>query len=731
MKEGEGRAPRHAAWTAALAEGRGAEILAELLARHRRLPEAPAPAILGAEAAFQAGRHELALELLAAALRLKPGLPRLHGLARRLIRALSEAGRLAEAHRALRLLDPAPAPLVIRHVRDLLEADILVEEAAAAAAMVTDPRDRLRLLDLAIGVLPRRAAARHLLLALARDAPAWTGEGLRKLCGGLAQAGEAGEARALLARGRFADAEDRALCEAFLLRGEGRLEEARARLAPFLAADQPRPELLMAAHDWAWEALALEEATGLALRLLRCGAAAGAPSPMLIVWLAKLLAEQGLHAEAWEAVAALREALRAEIARAPAPPQPETNLAFRAALSLADVPSARLLAARLGPNSSPSHALSTLAALPEREPVAARFVERAAAAWRDPPRALTAALDSDLAIIAPMGMLSWLLLREAAEDGPVALPEQQACHLVLATALAQAEAAGLDVVVLPSPGYAVPPPLLARGVPFVSYHSFAPPGAGVHVKGGPLPDTVLIDSAGYSGWSAACGRELGELPLAEVPAETARAWLAGERRRLSDSNLSKWQQRARGGGGLPRGPAVLVALQVPDDNALRHRWVDMYALARAVVARFRGSGTTVVIKRHPKCRDPRTDALLRELGREAHVLVSDASIHDLLPAVQAVYCVNSGLGAEALLYGVAVHIAGLVDYRHACHEAHHLDALLTGEAACNPRLDAETLARYLYWYRNHHHVPLDRPGALEAAIRDRIILPARRRRQGA
>jgi hypothetical protein len=700
--------------------------LADLLARHRRNPAAPAIAAFAAEAAFQAGLWEQALELLAKAVALRPDAARHARLARQLVVAFNGIGQGEFAHRAFELLKEPSEAFRLRHLCSLLEQGTLIEAAATIAGQLREAESVRRAFKLAARARPRHPDALHVLIALARTGRVEV-SALYRLIGALAQAGASSDARCLLARTSFTGPAEAALCEAVLLRGEGALDAARQRIAPFLAVESPNRELLFAAHDWAWEALDLDHATTIAERILQLGVSPDTLS--FTVLLAKLLAEQGRQEASWKAVTTLRFGLRQAIANETGLARRHAKDAFRVSLDILDLEAASGLSARVRGDARFGEAFENVMQLVASSSPDGRLAQRAVAAWADPEAALRRALDSDVVIISPQRLQRPLIESLSMDAGPSLFEDRRVCHHVLATALYAAEQAGLRVEVLPSPGNVVPAEIIQRGIFFVSYHSFSLSGSGVHVKGGPLHGTVLIDSGGYSGWTSICSLEWADLPLSAIPGDLAGAWVARERVRLSEENRSKYDQRQRGTAALPSGPAVLVALQVADDNALRHRWVDMFELARRVVAGFRSSGVTVIVKRHPKCRDPRTDALLRELGGESHVMVSDASIHDLLEKVSAVYCVNSGLGAEALLYGVAVHVGGNVDYRHVCHEVRDLDAMRFGQGAFRPRRAPDDLDRYLYWYRNIHHVPLDQPGALDAAVAERIIARARAARQ--
>jgi hypothetical protein len=560
-------------------------------------------------------------------------------------------------------------------------------------------------LHAAAGGLPQEAAA---LLAF-MPAPGFATR--RAVVRGLAEAGLTEAARAVVAAAA-PGSRDRVALEAVALHGGGELPEARTRLDEAIALAPADDELLSLALIWDAEADDATSMAGHAARLLPLREA-GPPGPLIA--LAGQAAEGGDAATAEAALGAARRrlaTLAAEGAR---------GQIVLPALSLFDVRMARDAVNRITRSDTSLHALlGDWEAESAADPALAAFVERAARAHA---AGAPDGAAGDLAIIARATLFP------STDTGAGAQPEQEvrAVRRVLARTLAMAEAAGLRCVVVPAAGNVVPDAARKVAPCFVGYHTHAERGAGVHVKLGPLPDAVLIDPSGYSGWSIAAARRLGRLPLAEVDAERAVTWMAEERARLAAGNISKLAQAPRAALDL-QGDAVLVALQKPGDAVLRHAAVDMFTLARGVVRAFAGTGTRVVVKRHPRCRDPRTSALLREIAAEPHVTVTDASVHDLLPAVRAVYTVNSGVGAEALLYGRAVHVAGATDYQHACHRIRRPEDIRPGPDAFAPPVKSEPLARYVWWYRNVHCVPLDRPGALDAAIRARIIRPALRRR---
>ena len=63
-------------------------------------------------------------------------------------------------------------------------------------------------------------------------------------------------------------------------------------------------------------------------------------------------------------------------------------------------------------------------------------------------------------------------------------------------------------------------------------------------------------------------------------------------------------------------------------------------------------------------------------GETGEILISDASIHQLIEPALAVFTVNSGVGSEALLHLKPVYLFGRADYRHVCHEIHRYEQQL-------------------------------------------------------
>ncbi|MEQ1954026.1 hypothetical protein ABMA59_21695 [Mesorhizobium sp. CN2-181] len=203
------------------------------------------------------------------------------------------------------------------------------------------------------------------------------------------------------------------------------------------------------------------------------------------------------------------------------------------------------------------------------------------------------------------------------------------------------------------------------GISYV-YHAREPGNNSYCVRPGPIKGLWYLDKDGYSGWSS----------IARDPAIRDRAGSCGivESTRLVDhyrarflgSNESKYVQKApeveieeTDGSGF-----VFFPLQVNDDEVLNLSSFTQVDVIRRLVDLSEAQMAKVVFKRHPHCKSKLIERALTWAAEHAHVRVSDASVHQLIPAARAVVVLNSGVGLEALIHGAAVYGLAASEYRH-------------------------------------------------------------------
>lgn len=233
-----------------------------------------------------------------------------------------------------------------------------------------------------------------------------------------------------------------------------------------------------------------------------------------------------------------------------------------------------------------------------------------------------------------------------------------------------------------------------------------------HYKMAYLPFMFHLDRTGYSGWS-----EFRNVKPAEIEAldqATVDAFFAREVSEILGSRATKHPQGAE---AAPEATDfVFFALQVPNDSVISLCFQDDYiATLRQAILAIRQAGETVVVKPHPFGRQPRLMAMLQKLTTEG-VIVTDASIHALLPRAKAVVTANSGVGFEALLHDKPVLCLAQADYGHAAVEvrdAAAADAALAEALAADRR---DFARKTVYAMMTRYQVDLRAPEAMDRHV---------------
>ncbi len=276
---------------------------------------------------------------------------------------------------------------------------------------------------------------------------------------------------------------------------------------------------------------------------------------------------------------------------------------------------------------------------------------------------------------------------------------------VMHHAMAEAQARGLSYDLRlsdrPTADQAQPPCL------YLSHHTIQTPafdqlaaqGTTVrHFKAADIPDHTVIDPRGFAGWSSLADARMADLDLGTVDAAQVDAFYQATQTRLIQGNLSKYAQ-SDGRLDLPQ-PYVFVALQTIGDMVQRNAYIPMLDMLALVVARFRDSGTQVVVKRHPKCRSRRVARALHTAAQEPHVTITDGSIHRILSGASAVFTVNSGVGGESLVHDAPLYCFGKADYAAVAHQVRTASDLTRLTTPLRPAVSASERRRFLYYYRN-------------------------------
>lgn len=217
-----------------------------------------------------------------------------------------------------------------------------------------------------------------------------------------------------------------------------------------------------------------------------------------------------------------------------------------------------------------------------------------------------------------------------------------------------------------------------------------------------LPHYVYFDRTGYSGWA--------ELANDARQFDTAMQIDADEADRFVERLISETVALNR--SKLPQSDAsftppsrafVFMPLQLSYDTVIDladFDFEDCYYHVRDWSAR---TGRMLVIKPHPfaewhpirKRQDPLTARILEDAQVQPHCIVSQSSIHRIIPECEAVFCINSGVGVEALLHHKPVFSMGQSDYRWATWPMSSRSAFSALSPPLGPRLGAPNTRKFL------------------------------------
>ncbi len=176
---------------------------------------------------------------------------------------------------------------------------------------------------------------------------------------------------------------------------------------------------------------------------------------------------------------------------------------------------------------------------------------------------------------------------------------------------------------------------------------------------------------------------------------TAAAGFAARlRKRLVDARISRYLQPIRQIPVPARSIAVFLQSEAHRDVGETCH-LTLRQMLGALLAR--DDGRPIVVKPHPRDRDPGTRAYLARLAaRDARVQLTDANIHDILAAADVAVTINSAVGIEAHLHRVPVVLCGRADFHHAAvtvtRRADMNDAIARAEANDWPH------EAFLHWY---------------------------------
>jgi capsule polysaccharide export protein KpsC/LpsZ len=244
-----------------------------------------------------------------------------------------------------------------------------------------------------------------------------------------------------------------------------------------------------------------------------------------------------------------------------------------------------------------------------------------------------------------------------------------------------------------------------------------------NVKKSYMPDYFYFDRTGYSGWAQmANDRSLFQKALdADQPA--ADAFFESLYADSVIANKSKSRQSCEPFAHPPRS-FIFLPLQLSFDSVLRLSRIEHFRFYEEVRDWAAKHKLDLVVKPHPASKgDPifrrdceSTKRILRDTRQHEHVHTTNASIHYIISQCEAVFCINSGVGFEALIHNKPVVSAGHSDYHWATHNISQLDDIEGDENWRKPPLSTANIKRFLYFFLTEYLVDIRESSTVKKRI---------------
>jgi hypothetical protein len=195
----------------------------------------------------------------------------------------------------------------------------------------------------------------------------------------------------------------------------------------------------------------------------------------------------------------------------------------------------------------------------------------------------------------------------------------------------------------------------------------------IHFKESYLPGSFTFDMSGYSGW-----RKVSAGGNVFLQKKTEQGLYGRSKKFLDDTRAkrsTKYEQDYIETIPVLKYPILFYPMQIVDDSVARLADISTLQLLDVLLSLSNRMEFSLLIKRHPLCRNPSVDKALQAVSSLDRVQITKAHVYDAINCSSAVVVVNSGVGFEAIALGKPVICTGESDYSEAALNARTVEAL--------------------------------------------------------
>jgi len=264
-----------------------------------------------------------------------------------------------------------------------------------------------------------------------------------------------------------------------------------------------------------------------------------------------------------------------------------------------------------------------------------------------------------------------------------------------------------------------PPPQTMDGI-FIGKHTRLKRDNCWNVKKAYLPNYFYYDRTGYSGWAEIANEAHLFKKALETEQAVADAFFRNLYANTVSCNTSKSPQSEE-----PFSPPfrsfIFLPLQLSFDSVMMLSRIEHFRFYEAVRDWAGVRNLDLVVKPHPHAKGNQvfgrdcesTQRILNDAIQHEHVHTTKTSIHYILPLCDAVFCINSGVGFEALIHGKSVITAGHSDYHWATHSISSEDEMNNIEDWSKPALSNSDVRKFLCFFLSEYLVNVRDPKTVQ------------------
>jgi len=261
------------------------------------------------------------------------------------------------------------------------------------------------------------------------------------------------------------------------------------------------------------------------------------------------------------------------------------------------------------------------------------------------------------------------------------------------------------------------PRIAAKNQVLLSYHSVgASPGVW-RLKESYIFPYYYFDETGYSGWAKIVHDDSILNEVEKINENDANKFVEELKLNLIQSNSSKYEQGNE--EFKADGKYIFYPLQTADDHVVALSRFNQRDIIKFLSVEAIKYGYKLVIKRHPWCKNKEIEKTLEDALRNG-AIVSNASIHKIIPNASAVITANSGVGFEALIHGVPVFTTGKCDYEMVTEKIYNIPQITKCFTETNPN---KLTNKFIYFYFKKYCIDCTNT----SSIKEKIVIAVKKR----